>query len=199
MTSWRETPRLVGRHTTLRPFRDDDVEALVTAAADGDLTALFFTPVSALRDPQSYIETLRRAREAGRELQLVVELPDGRIVGLTRLLRMNEAQRRVEIGGTWYARSVQRTGLNTEAKLMLLTHAFDVLGCNVVELRTDWFNRPSRAAIERLGAKQDGVLRAHAVLDGRVRDIVCYSITAAEWPGVRMNLLHMLSRYGDAV
>lgn len=197
MTAWREPVTLSGRHVTLRPVRDDDADALLAAAADGDLTALFFTPVSALRDPTAFMASLARAREAGRELQFAVETPGGRVVGLTRLLRMNEAQRRAEIGGTWYARSVQRTGVNTEAKLLLLAHAFDALGCNVVEFRTDWFNRPSRAAIERLGAKRDGVLRSHAVLDGRVRDMVCYSIIAGEWPGVRMNLEHLLARYGS--
>ena len=194
MNPWRDTPRLTGSHVTLRPYDDADLDALVAAAADGDLAALFYTPVSALGDPAAFAATLRHAREAGRELQFVVEAPGGRVIGFTRLLRMNKSQRRVEIGGTWYAGSVQRTGVNTEAKLLLLAYAFDTLGCNVVELRTDWLNRASRAAIERLGAKQDGVLRAHAVLGGRVRDMVCYSITAPEWPGIRTNLQFLLAR-----
>ena len=102
---------------------------------------------------------------------------------------MSERHRRLEIGGTLYAGRVRRTGLNTEAKLLLLGHAFDALGCNVVQLRTDWLNHASRKAIERLGAKLDGVLRGHLVMPGHVRDTVVYSILAGEWPGVRSNLL----------
>jgi len=101
----------------------------------------------------------------------------------------------VEIGTTFYAQSAQRSGINTEAKSLLLGHAFDVLGCVCVELRTDFFNRASQRAIERLGARRDGILRNHSIMaDGRVRDIVCYSITDADWPGVRRNLAFLLSR-----
>lgn len=195
VSPWRDTPTLVGQHMTLRPLREDDADALVAVAADGGLMELFYTTVSALNDPPAYMAALRQAREAGRELPFVVETPDGRVVGLSRYLRMNEANRRLEIGGTFYVRSVQRSPVNTEAKLLLLAHAFEVLGCNVVEIRTDWFNRRSQAAIERLGAKRDGVLRSHAMLDGRIRDIVVYSIIAGEWPGVRMNLRHLLAQH----
>jgi RimJ/RimL family protein N-acetyltransferase len=101
----------------------------------------------------------------------------------------------LEIGGTFYAQSAQRTGINTEAKLMLLTHAFEVMRCNVVEIRTDWLNKRSQTAIERLGAKRDGVLRSHQIMsDGRVRDIVVYSIIASEWAGVRQNIRYLLAR-----
>jgi RimJ/RimL family protein N-acetyltransferase len=131
-------------------------------------------------------------------MPLAVCLPAGDVVGLTRLMRLNETHRRLEIGGTFYARSVQRTGVNTEAKLLLLRHAFQVMGCNTVQIRTDWFNKRSQAAIERLGAKRDGVLRAHQVMAGRVRDIVVYSIVAAEWPGVERNLEWLLQRGGKA-
>ena len=118
------------------------------------------------------------------------------MVGCTRLMRMSRQHRRVEIGGTFYAKSVQRSGVNTEAKLLLLTHAFDVMGCNVVQIRTDWFNKRSQAAIERLGAKRDGLLRNHQLMpDGRLRDLVVYSIIAGEWPGVRQNLRFLLARY----
>ncbi|MEH3037015.1 MAG: GNAT family protein [Sphingomonas adhaesiva] len=194
MTRWRETPTLIGRHVTLRPLTVDDAPALAAAAGDGDLTELFFANVAGLTDPAAFVAAALRERDYGRALPLAVETPDGRVVGLTRLMRMSEAHRRVEIGGTFYARSVQRSGVNTEAKLLLLTHAFDVLGCNVVQIRTDWFNKRSQAAIERLGAKRDGVLRAHQVMNGRVRDIVVYSIIAGEWPGVRTNIEFLLRR-----
>lgn len=195
MNVWRDAPSLRGRHVTLRPLAIDDRDAVVAAAADGDLTELFFTNVSALADPDKFMAAAFRERDYGRAMPFVVETPDGRVVGLTRLMRMHEQHRRVEIGGTFYARSVQRTGVNTEAKKLLLTHAFDVLGCNVVQIRTDWFNRNSQRAIERLGAKRDGVLRGHQMLDGRVRDLVVYSIIACEWPGVRVNLEHLLARH----
>jgi len=195
MNVWRDTPTLRGRHVTLRPLTLEDRDAVVAAAADGDLTELFFTNVSGLADPDKFLAAALRERDYGRAMPFVVETPDGRVVGLTRLMRMHEQHRRVEIGGTFYARSVQRTGANTEAKKLLLTHAFEVLGCNVVQIRTDWFNRNSQRAIERLGAKRDGVLRAHQMLDGRVRDLVVYSIIACEWPGVRVNLEHLLARH----
>ncbi|MET4664863.1 GNAT family protein [Sphingomonas sp. PvP056] len=117
-----------------------------------------------------------------------------RIVGLTRYMRMNAAHRRLEIGGTFYAKSVQRSGVNTEAKLLLLKHAFEVMDCNAVQIRTDWFNKASQKAIERLGAKRDGVLRNHQLMDGRIRDLVVYSIIASEWAGVERNLRFLLAR-----
>ncbi|MCW6534469.1 GNAT family N-acetyltransferase [Sphingomonas lycopersici] len=195
MNVWRDAPTLRGRHVTLRPLTLEDRDAVVAAAADGDLTELFFTNVSGLADPDKFLAAAFRECDYGRAMPFAVETPDGRVVGLTRLMRMHEQHRRVEIGGTFYARSVQRTGVNTEAKKLLLTHAFEVLGCNVVQIRTDWFNRNSQRAIERLGAKRDGVLRAHQMLDGRVRDLVVYSIIACEWPGVRVNLEHLLARH----
>ncbi|MEH3046757.1 GNAT family N-acetyltransferase [Sphingomonas adhaesiva] len=194
MSLWGETPTLTGRHVRLRPLVPEDAPALAAAAGDGDLTELFFANVSGLTDPEAFVAAALKERDHGRALPFTVETPDGRVVGLTRLMRMHEAHRRVEIGGTFYARSVQRTGVNTEAKLLLLTHAFDTLGCNVVQIRTDWFNKRSQAAIERLGAKRDGVLRSHQVMNGRVRDIVVYSIIAGEWPGVRMNIEFLLGR-----
>ena len=195
MSEWRTPVTLTGARVTLRPLREDDADALTAAAADGDLTELFFANVSALTDPPAFVAAALREQEYGRAMPFAVETPDGRVVGLTRLMRMNEAHRRVEIGGTFYARSVQRTGLNTEAKLLLFAHAFDRLGCQVVQIRTDWFNRRSQAAIERLGVKRDGVLRSHQVMDGRVRDLVLYSVIASEWPGVRRNLEHLLERH----
>jgi len=196
VSRWRETPRLVGQHVVLRPLTPEDAPALAAAAGDGDLTELFFANVSGLTDPEAFVAAALRERDFGRALPFAVEAPDGRVVGLTRLMRMSEAHRRVEIGGTFYARSVQRTGVNTEAKLLLLGHAFDALGCQVVQIRTDWFNKRSQAAIERLGAKRDGVLRSHQLFNGRVRDLVVYSIIASEWPGVRTNIEFLLRRHG---
>jgi RimJ/RimL family protein N-acetyltransferase len=193
MNPWRDAPVLAGRHATLRPLVAEDRDALA-AAAEG-LTDLFYANVSGLSDPDRFMAAALKERDVGRSMPFAVVATGDRIVGLTRYVRMNEGHRRVEVGGTFYSPSVQRSGVNTEAKLLLLGHAFDVLGCNVVQIRTDWFNRASQRAIERLGAKRDGVLRSHQVMDGRVRDIVSYSIIACEWPGVRQNLQHLLSKH----
>ncbi len=196
MKPWTDPPTLTGRHVTLRPMLLADRDALAAAAVDGDLTELFFSNVAQLADPDAFLAAAFRERDFGRAMPFAVETPDGRLVGMTRFMRMNAAHKRLEIGGTFYAKSVQRSGVNTEAKLLLLTHAFEVMGCNVVQIRTDWFNRRSQAAIERLGAKRDGVLRNHQVTpDGRLRDLVVYSIIASEWPGVRQNLRYLLARY----
>ena len=193
--SWTDTPTLVGRHVTLRPLVAGDAPALAAAAADGDLTELFFANVMTFTDPPAAVAAMLKEHDYGRAMPFAVETPGGEVVGCTRLMRMSRQHRRVEIGGTFYARSVQRSGVNTEAKLLLLTHAFDVMGCNVVQIRTDWFNKRSQAAIERLGAKRDGVLRNHQLMpDGRLRDLVVYSIIAGEWPGVRQNLRFLLAR-----
>lgn len=176
----------------MRPLVAGDRDALSAAAAG--LTDLFFANVSGLSDPDSFMAATLRERDHGRAMPFAVETPAGTLVGLTRFMRMNEVHRRLEIGGTFYAASAQRTGVNTEAKRLLLQHAFEVMGCNAVQIRTDWFNRASQRAIERLGAKRDGVLRSHQVMNGRVRDIVVYSIIACEWPGVRANLDHLLER-----
>jgi RimJ/RimL family protein N-acetyltransferase len=195
MSVWRDAPVLAGRHVRLRPLAATDRDAL--AAAARGLTDLFYANVSGLSDPDRFMTAALKERDFGRAMPFAVETPDGAIVGLTRFMRMNEAHRRVEIGGTFYSPIVQRSGVNTEAKLLLLRHAFEVLGCNVVQIRTDWFNRASQRAIERLGAKRDGVLRSHQVMDGRVRDIVVYSIIACEWPGVRQNLEYLLRQHEE--
>lgn len=195
MIAWAEQPTLTGRHVTLRPLAPGDRDGLVAAAADGAIADLFFTNVTGLADPDAFMAAAFRERDFGRAMPFAVETPDGRLVGLTRYMRMNAAHRRLEIGGTFYAQSVQRSGVNTEAKLLLLGHAFEAMGCNAVQIRTDWFNKRSQAAIERLGAKRDGVLRNHQVMDGRIRDIVVYSIIAGEWPGVQRNLRFLLARH----
>ncbi|MDX5984447.1 GNAT family N-acetyltransferase [Sphingomonas echinoides] len=193
--AWTISPTLTGQHVTLRPTVLDDRDGIVAAGADGKISELFFTNASTLTDPDAFMAALFKERDFGRAMPFTVCTPDGRVVGLTRYMRMNAGHKRLEIGGTFYAKSVQRTGVNTEAKLLLLTHAFEVMGCNAVQIRTDWFNKRSQAAIERLGAKRDGVLRNHQVMDGRVRDLVVYSIIATEWAGVRQNLRFLLARH----
>lgn len=196
MNPWRDAPTLSGRHVTLRPLEGGDRDALAAAATG--MTDLFYANVSNMADPDRFLAEALTERDHGRAMPFAVVAHDANVVGLTRFMRMSEAHRRLEIGGTFYSPAVQRTGVNTEAKRLLLTHAFEVMGCNAVQIRTDWFNRASQRAIERLGAKRDGVLRSHQVMNGRVRDIVVYSIIACEWPGVRQNLDHLLARYeGD--
>jgi RimJ/RimL family protein N-acetyltransferase len=196
VSDWRTTPTLSGRHVTLRPLVGEDRDALVAVAAADDLWDMFYANVSQMKQPEAFFTNAFRERDYGRALPFAVIDAAGALVGTTRFMRMHEANRRLEIGGTFYAKSVQRTGVNTEAKLLLLTHAFDVLGCQCVQIRTDSLNRKSQAAIERLGAKRDGVLRGHQMLaNGRLRDTVVYSILAHEWPGVRQNLAYLLARH----
>jgi RimJ/RimL family protein N-acetyltransferase len=193
--AWASAPTLVGRHVTLRPLDRDDRAALLDAAGDGALHRLFYTGVPSPETIDGYLDTVMAERDYGRAMPFAVLDANGGVIGSTRFLRMSREHRRVEIGATFYRRSAQRSAVNTEAKLLLLGHAFDVLGCHVVQIRTDWFNRRSQAAIERLGAKRDGVLRNHqTAADGRVRDIVVYSIIASEWPSVRRNLHHLLEQ-----
>ena len=196
MTVWTETPTLAGRHVRLRPLDPADVDALVEVARAGDLWDLFYANVSMLKTPERWLTAVVRERDYGRALPFTVETPDGQVVGATRLMRLAPAHRRLEIGGTFYARVVQRTGVNTEAKRMLLAHAFEVMDCQCVQIRTDLLNLRSQHAIERLGARRDGVLRGHQVMaDGRLRDTVVYSILDREWPGVRQNLDYLLGRH----
>ena len=199
MSVWREQAELAGRHVRLRPLTPEDASHVAAAAADGALWELFYTRIPSEADAQAWVDTALAEKAAGRSMPyLVLDAATGAALGSTRFLRMNEANRRVEIGATFYAASVQRSPVNTECKLLLLGHAFEVMGCNVVQIRTDWFNRASQRAIERLGAKRDGVLRSHQIMaDGRVRDLVVYSIIASEWPGVRRNLEFFLSRYAE--
>ena len=198
MTDWRAAPTLAGRHMTLRPLTVGDRDALVAAASADRLWDLFYASVSQMKDADAFLARAFRERDQGRAIPFAVVDRDGVVCGTTRLMRMNEAHRRLEIGGTFYATRVQRTGVNTEAKLSLLGHAFDTLGCQCVQIRTDALNLRSRAAIERLGATKDGVLRGHQVMpDGRLRDSVVYSILDREWPGVRQNLRFLLERHGE--
>ena len=197
MSDWGTTPTLAGRHVTLRPLVESDVPALVEAARAGDLWNTFYANVSMMRTPERWWQAASRERDFGRALLFAVETPTGEVVGTTRYMRMAAAHRRLEVGGTFYAKSVQRTGVNTEAKLLLLGHAFETMHCQCVQIRTDALNKRSQAAIERLGAKRDGLLRGHQQMaDGRLRDSVVYSILDREWPGVRQNLQFLLGRHG---
>ena len=198
MTDWRTAPIFSGRHMTLRPLSPDDRDALAAAAAADDLWDLSYASVSQMKDPDAFLARAFAERDSGRSVPFAVLDRDGAVCGTTRFMRMNPPHRRLEIGGTFYATRVQRTGVNTEAKLSMLGHAFDVLHCRCVQIRTDALNLRSQAAIERLGATRDGVLRGHQVMpDGRLRDSVVYSILDREWPAVRRNLRFLLARHGD--
>jgi RimJ/RimL family protein N-acetyltransferase len=181
----------------LEPLSVEHHDGLVSAAADGKLWNLWFTAVPAPSATQDYIRDALRGQREGHMLAWAVrELTAGTIIGSTRYHDIVSAIDRVEIGYTWYAKSHQRTSVNTVCKLMLLAHAFDTLGCKIVGLRTDNFNLASQRAIEGLGAKKDGVIRHHqARRDGTVRDSVMYSILAGEWPDVKRHLeLRLTSR-----
>jgi RimJ/RimL family protein N-acetyltransferase len=180
----------------LEPLSHEHHDGIAAAAADGELWQLWFTAVPAPEQTQEFIASALRGQEAGHMLPWAVrDLGSNRIVGSTRYHDIDASVDRVEIGYTFYARSKQRTNVNTTCKLLLLEHAFAGLGCKVVGLRTDNFNFASQRAIEALGAKRDGVIRHHkARRDGSVRDTVMYSILANEWPDVRKNLQLRLAR-----
>lgn len=186
---------LGGHGVRLEPLTPDHVPALERAAADGELWRIRVTSAPEPGMTASYVEAaLRGAREGHMLPFAVVDTQTGEVVGTTRYHDIVPAVRRLEIGFTWYARSAQRTHVNTASKLLLLEHAFDRLGCLTVGWRTDIFNLASQKAIERLGAKRDGVIRGHALRrDGTIRDTVMYSLTAGEWPQTRRHLLYSLS------
>ena len=187
---------LTGRFVTLEPLTQAHLPGLKAAAADGELWNLFFTSVPHPDQLQTWFDTAMSLQAENKALPFVVrENFSGDVVGTTRYCNVDAANKRLEIGYTWYAKRVQRTAINTECKLLLLRQAFEQLGCNAVEFRTDWFNQVSQRAIERLGAKRDGVLRQHTILpNGRIRDTVVYSILSSEWNGVQQNLTYKLDR-----
>ncbi|MEQ1549845.1 GNAT family protein [Sphingorhabdus sp.] len=195
---WTEQPVLEGLHVALRPMVRSDGPAIVDAASDGKLWELFYTVVPGPDSIKTYLDRAERELGWGRIMPFVViESASGTVVGATRYMRINAPHRRLEIGTTFYARRVQRSPINSEAKLLLLTHAFETMDCVCVQFRTDHFNFASQRAIERLGAKRDGLIRNHQILDGRVRDTVLYSILANEWEGVKRNLQFRLARNGN--
>lgn len=191
-----EPVTLKGRHVTLEPLAAEHHDALVAAAADGELWKLWYTSVATPDKMRAYIDAALAMRDQAGAMPFAIrDNRNGDIVGSTRFCNVEPAHRRLEIGYTWHAIRAQRTGINTEAKLLLLTHAFEKLQCIAVEFRTHWMNQPSRAAIARLGAKQDGVLRNHQIMpDGSYRDTVVFSIVEAEWPMVKRHLQYKLDR-----
>lgn len=199
MSHWIAPVTLQGREVALEPLRPDHADALRAVAADGELWRLWYTTVPRAEDTEAYIATALALAAQGSATPLVVRRldRDGRpaeVVGCTRYMNIDAKNRRCEIGSTFYAKSVQRSAVNTETKLLLLTHAFETLGAIAVEFRTHYMNQASRAAIARLGAKQDGILRNHQIMpDGSYRDTVVFSIVAAEWPAVRNNLRFKLA------
>lgn len=186
---------LSGEHVKLIPLSPEHEDGLIAAVQDGKLWELWYTFIPKPENMKAEIARRLGLQAAGSMLPFtVIEPHSGRIVGMTTYMNIDAASPRVEIGSTWYARSVQRTPLNTEAKLLLLGHAFEQLDCLAVEFRTHFFNQQSRRAIERLGAKLDGILRCHQRSpNGALRDTCVYSIVAAEWPTVRAHLQWKLS------
>lgn len=196
MARWIEPVTLRGEHVALEPLTLEHAPALARAAADGELWKLWYTSVPAPGQEREYVEAALAMRENQGVMPFAVrDAVSGDIVGSTRFFNVEAANRRLELGHTWYAQRVQRTALNTEAKLLLLGHAFDALNAIAVEFRTHFMNHRSRTAIARLGAKQDGILRSHRISrDGILGDTVVFSIIASEWPAVRANLLFKLGR-----
>ncbi len=198
MTSaFLEAPVFRGDHVVLDPLTRDHERELAEAVADGELWRLWVTRIPSPDDMAAEIRRRLAERAAGTMVPWTVrDARTGRAVGMTTYMNVRADNRRLEIGSTWLARTAQRTAINPEAKLLLLTRAFEELDCVAVEFRTHWHNRRSRRAIEALGAKQDGVLRNQDLWrDGTVRDVVVYSIIDAEWPSVRLGLRERLRAY----
>ena len=193
----KPSPAVLERNgVRLEPLTAEHHDGLAAAAADGKLWELFFTSVPAPGETEAYIRTALEGHKAGHMLPWAVrDLDSGKLVGSTRYHDIIPATDRVEIGWTWYSKSVQKSHVNTTCKLLLLEYGFEKVGCKVIGLRTDNFNFASQRAIEALGAKKDGVIRHHwPRRDGSVRDTVMYSILLGEWPGVRKHLEFRLAR-----
>lgn len=192
---WPEPVNLVGQHVTLAPLSLAHCADLERAVADGELHRLWYTMVPPPEGVKDEIDRRLALQQAGTMLAFATCLPGGQAVGMTTYMNIDAINRRVEIGSTWLCTSAQRGPVNTEAKRLMLTHAFEGLDCIAVEFRTHVLNHQSRRAIERLGAKADGILRAHMVLEnGTIRDTAVYSITAAEWPSIKANLTWRLEK-----
>lgn len=187
--AWTRVPALRGRRVSLEPMQAAHADGLRAAAADGELWKLWWTNVPEPGQVEAWLDAALAKQATGEQFAFTVRDAGGRIVGSTRFYEMLPATPRLCIGYTWYARSVQRTGLNTEAKQLLLGHAFEAMGCASVGFHTSTENSASRAAIARLGAAEEGILRAHLRhRDGSLRDTVCFSILATEWPAVKAGL-----------
>ena len=196
MSIWPDLFSVHGDHVSAVPLEMKHKDDLVEAAADGELHRLWYTTVPKPEDVGAEIERRLGLRETGSMLPFaIIEKSSGSAVGMTTYMNIDAANRRVEIGSTWYRQSVQKSPLNTECKLWLLQHAFEKLDCICVEFRTHFINTQSRRAIERLGAKLDGVLRSNMVMEnGTIRDTAVYSIIAGEWPMVKAHLQWQLEK-----
>ncbi|MGV0606665.1 GNAT family N-acetyltransferase [Mycolicibacterium sp. XJ1904] len=184
------------RWVTLEPLRREHISEIAAAASDGELGRLWFTAAPAPDAVERWVDARLAVQAPDTGLTFVVRRHDGTLVGSSSYMNVDGVNRRLEIGNTWYVAAARRSGVNSETKLLMLGHAFDELGCVAVEFRTHFFNAASRAAIERLGAKLDGILRSHQVLpDGSRRDTAIYSILDIEWPAVRNNLRYRLDRH----
>jgi RimJ/RimL family protein N-acetyltransferase len=192
---WLEPVSLDGPYARLKPLSHEHIGGLTEAVKDGELWKLWYTFVPKPEDMGKEIDRRLGLQASGAMLPWTVFDADGKIAGMTTYMNVDTPNRRVEIGSTWYARRVQRSAVNTQCKLLLLTHAFEKLDCIAVEFRTHFFNHASRRGIERLGAKLDGILRSHQLAsNGTLRDTVVYSIIAAEWPTVRTHLNYQLKK-----
>jgi len=193
---WTWVPTLAGAHARLEPLQLSHIDGLRGALGDGSLSGLWYTQVPSAKTMTGYVQAALQAQAEGKVLPFVVLNAADEVVGTTRYYALEEEVPRLSIGYTWYGQAAQRTGINTETKLMLLTHAFERLQCLSVVFETSWFNFTSRTAIARLGAKQDGVLRNHKRHpDGTPRDTVIFSIIDAEWQGVKRHLQHRLDAH----
>jgi RimJ/RimL family protein N-acetyltransferase len=191
---WPDPVTLRGEHAWLEPLSHDHLNGLVEAVKDGELWKLWYTFVPKPEEMTKEIDRRLGLQKAGSMLPFTVFDAAGKIAGMTTYMNVDAANRRVEIGSTWYAKRVQRSPLNTQCKLLLLAHAFEAINCIAVEFRTHFFNHQSRRAIERLGARQDGILRNHQVApNGTLRDTVVFSILASEWPTVKAHLTYQLN------
>jgi RimJ/RimL family protein N-acetyltransferase len=191
---WLEPVTLSGRYARLEPLSHGHIDGLTEAVKDGELWKLWYTYVPTPEGMGKEIDRRLGLQAAGSMLPWTVFDADGKIAGMTTYMNVDTPNRRVEIGSTWYAKRVQRSAVNTQCKLLLLSHAFEKLDCIAVEFRTHFFNQQSRRGIERLGAKLDGILRSHQLAsNGTLRDTVVYSIIASEWPTVRAHLNYQLN------
>jgi RimJ/RimL family protein N-acetyltransferase len=193
--TWLKPVTLGGPHATLEPLAPSHRDGLIAAVKDGELWKLWYTAIPSPDSMGGEIARRLALHSSGAMLPFTVRDAAGAIAGMTTYMNVDAGNRRVEIGSTWYTKRVQRTGLNTQCKLLLLSHAFETLDCIAVEFRTHFFNHQSRRGIERLGAKQDGILRNHQIApNGTLRDTVVYSIIASEWPTVKAHLTYQLNR-----
>jgi N-acetyltransferase len=192
-----EPTTLVGRYIILRPPSIEDIEGLSIVARDGEIWNNQFSQFPNLNEIEKYIQEMLDLSSKGLILPFItIHKSSNTIVGTTRYLNIDYENHRLEIGHTWIAKSWRKTYVNTEAKFLMLQYAFEKLACIAVEIRTDVLNTVSRQAIQRLGAKQDGILRHHKIMrDGRIRDTVCYSIIKSEWEQVKENLMKKLMKY----